>query len=114
MGITDVVRGRDLADSTARQILLHRTLTSDRATPIRWAHHGLIMGAAGAKLSKRDQAPPVSELREMGVSAEEVIATVGRAFGVFGPTIHRATAMDFAAGLADMPRVVASNTRLPP
>ncbi len=50
MGITRVVRGRDLLPSTARQIWLIQTLGGD--VP-RYYHAPLIVGADGRKLSKR-------------------------------------------------------------
>ena len=55
-GITDVVRGADLLDSTPRQILLQRAL--GLPTP-RHAHLPLLLGDDGRKLSKSDTALPV-------------------------------------------------------
>ncbi|MEO5658529.1 MAG: tRNA glutamyl-Q(34) synthetase GluQRS, partial [Polaromonas sp.] len=52
-GITDIVRGQDLADNTARQILLQRALGV--ATP-RYLHTPLVLGADGEKLSKQNGA----------------------------------------------------------
>ena len=49
-GITDVVRGEDLADTTPRQILLQRLLGDP--TP-RYLHTPLVLGANGEKLSKQ-------------------------------------------------------------
>jgi glutamyl-Q tRNA(Asp) synthetase len=55
-GVTDVVRGEDLVDSTARQILLQRLL--GLATP-RYLHTPLVRTADGAKLSKQTGATPL-------------------------------------------------------
>jgi glutamyl-Q tRNA(Asp) synthetase len=52
-GISDVVRGEDLADNTARQILLQRAL--GLPTP-RYLHTPLLLGANGEKLSKQNGA----------------------------------------------------------
>jgi len=52
-GITDVVRGADLADNTARQILLQRAL--GLPTPS-YLHAPLVLGANGEKLSKQNGA----------------------------------------------------------
>jgi glutamyl-Q tRNA(Asp) synthetase len=52
-GITDVVRGSDLLDSTARQIYLQRLL--GLATP-RYLHVPVATNAAGEKLSKQTRA----------------------------------------------------------
>ena len=52
-GITQVVRGADLADNTARQILLQRAL--GLATP-RYLHTPLVLGENGEKLSKQNGA----------------------------------------------------------
>jgi len=71
-GITHVVRGEDLLDSTGRQIQLARLL--GRTEPPAFLHHGLLMKTATQKLSKSDGDTGVRDLREKGWSAEQVIA----------------------------------------
>jgi len=71
MRVTEVVRGRDLLRSTARQILLQRAL--GYATPI-YAHCSLVVNEQGERLAKRDAARSLRALRESGMSAEAVRA----------------------------------------
>lgn len=66
-GISDVVRGEDLADNTARQIVLQRAL--GLPTP-RYLHTPLVRAANGEKLSKQngaralDLSDPLAALRD--------------------------------------------------
>ena len=71
MGITEVVRGRDLLRSTARQVLLCRALGY---TPPAYAHCDLVVNEAGHRLAKRDGARSIRHLREIGHSAPDVRA----------------------------------------
>ena len=68
-GITQVVRGEDLADNTPRQLLLQRAL--GLPTP-GYRHTPLVLGANGEKLSKQngaqalDLSDPVATLNQAG------------------------------------------------
>ncbi len=55
-GVTHVVRGLDLADNTARQVLLQRALAVP--TPA-YLHTPLVLAADGHKLSKQNGAQPL-------------------------------------------------------
>jgi len=56
-GITDIVRGADLLDSTARQVFLQRLLGYEQP---RYLHVPAAVNAAGEKLSKQTGAQPVA------------------------------------------------------
>jgi glutamyl-tRNA synthetase len=81
MGVTHVLRGADLIDSSARQILLQRSLGV--ATPS-YAHAPLIVGRDGGKLNKRHGAPDLSALRAGGVDPRRVVAALARSAGLLG------------------------------
>ena len=63
MEITDVVRGDDHLSNTPKQLLV---LDALGAPPPRYAHLPLLHGPDGRKLSKRDRAASVQELRDLG------------------------------------------------
>ena len=71
-GVTHVIRGDDLLESTGRQIQLARLL--GRAEPPAFYHHPLIMKSPTQKLSKSDGDTGIRDLRAKGWSADRVIA----------------------------------------
>jgi glutamyl-tRNA synthetase/glutamyl-Q tRNA(Asp) synthetase len=82
--MTLVVRGRDLADSTGRQVALARLL-GRRAAPT-FLHHPLILDPAGRKLSKSAHDTGIRELRAAGQSPETVVGLAAAAVGLIeGP-----------------------------
>ncbi len=81
-GITHVVRGEDLADNTARQIVLQQAL--DLPTP-QYLHTPLVLGANGEKLSKQNGA--------QALELDDPLATLNQA----------AQALGLAAAPQDMP-----------
>ncbi len=68
-GITEVVRGRDLLKSTARQILLQRVL--GLPTP-HYFHTELVRDPDGQRLAKRHDALSLRTLRASGVTASDL------------------------------------------
>jgi hypothetical protein len=71
LGITHVIRGKDLLPSTDLQKAIARALGAE---PPEFIHHGLLVGQDGRKLSKRERAASVGGLRELGIPPEAVRA----------------------------------------
>jgi glutamyl-Q tRNA(Asp) synthetase len=78
-GITHVVRGEDLADNTARQLVLQRAL--GLPTP-RYLHTPLVLGANGEKLSKQNGA--------QALDVGDPLAALSAAARVLGLAVPRA------------------------
>jgi len=71
MGITHVIRGEDLLDSTHRVLALRRAMGDD--TVPTYAHLPLIVGADRAKLSKRHGAVSLEDFRDQGFLPEALL-----------------------------------------
>ena len=102
-GVTDVVRGQDLADNTARQIHLQRLL--GLPTP-RYLHTPLVRDAHGEKLSKSNGAAPLA-LRDTA----EVMAALRDAVRVLALAVSDSA--DRAAWLEQAVRVWTSRWQVP-
>lgn len=79
MGITEVVRGRDLLSSAPRQIWLLRTLGY---TPPRYCHHPLLLAADGRRLSKRDKDVDLSAIQGQVPQPEPLLGTLAYLAGL--------------------------------
>jgi glutamyl-tRNA synthetase len=81
MGVTEVVRGDDLLDSTPRQVLLYRALGLTHRLP-RYTHLPLVTGPDGRRLAKRHGDTRLSYYRDLGVAPGRVLALMARWCGV--------------------------------
>lgn len=79
MGVTQVVRGRDLLGSCARQIYLGRLL--GHPAP-QHGHVPLLVAPDGRRLSKRDRDLDLGVLRERGVAPERIVGALAAAAGL--------------------------------
>jgi glutamyl-tRNA synthetase len=88
MGITDVVRGADLLDSTPRQIALWEAFGF--APPKFW-HVPMMHDDEGKRMSKRDGSQSLLELREMGWTADRAVGHLAASLGWVDPGTHLST-----------------------
>ena len=89
-GITDVVRGADLCDNSARQIHLQALLGLPRP---RYLHTPLVLGADGHKLSKQNGA--IAADTRQPLAALATLASAGAVLGL--PVISAANPADWLA-----------------
>jgi glutamyl-tRNA synthetase len=93
MGITEVVRGRDLLLSTPQQLFMAQTLrylNTEKVFPeVSYAHFPLLINEAGLRLSKRDKSLDMGVLRGQH-SAQEIIGFIAHLAGIT-PTQHPIT-----------------------
>jgi glutamyl-tRNA synthetase len=102
-GITHVIRGDDLLESTARQLLLYDALG---LTPVpRYCHLPLVKGPDGRRLAKRHGDTRLSRYRDANVAAERMIGLMAFWCGVI-PLRAPLTSIEFRErfDLATMPR----------
>ena len=90
-GVSDVVRGDDLLDSTPRQMLLYRALGLGERIP-KYIHLPLVVGPDGKRLAKRHGDTRLSTYRQRGVSPERVVALLAKWSGL--SDIDRVTPRD--------------------
>jgi glutamyl-tRNA synthetase len=109
MGITHVVRGRDLLASTPRQTLLLQML--GMRAPAHYIHVPLVLDAQGERLAKRTAGARVRDLREAGISASEILATLahGLGLGELPPTLVPNGAFTWARASWNIPKAWAKS-----
>jgi glutamyl-tRNA synthetase len=75
LDVTTVIRGEDHVANTAAQVELFRALGAE---PPAFAHHSLLVGPTGEKLSKRAGALALRQLREAGYEPLALAALLAR------------------------------------
>ncbi len=73
-GVTHVIRGEDLIETTSTQRVVQALL--DLPTPV-YRHHPLLLGPDGKRYAKRDGSVTLVALREAGVTAAELRGELG-------------------------------------
>jgi glutamyl/glutaminyl-tRNA synthetase len=79
-GISLVIRGRDLLESTPVQLRLAKLL--GRETPPQFLHHPLIRRVSGQKLSKAEGDTSVRSMLDAGASPAELFGRAARLAGL--------------------------------
>lgn len=104
-GISHIVRGEDIRNSTARQIALSQ-LISDACqgnlpipayTRPLYLHHPLIVDSSGKKLSKREHAYSLRQDKDAGKTAQEILGQILYKAGFLGN--NTPTALDQAIAI---------------
>jgi glutamyl-tRNA synthetase len=90
MGVTDIVRGNDLIDSTPRQIMLYRALGLADRIP-KYYHLPLVVGADGRRLAKRHGDTRLAHYRDLGVPASRVLELLARWLGIESDRVRKAS-----------------------
>ena len=93
MGITEVIRGDDLLDTTGQQIYLYKTLQqclhSKNITVPSYGHAPLLIDSEGHRLSKRQKSITIRELRDNQWSANRILGELAIVGGlVKANTLH--------------------------
>jgi glutamyl-tRNA synthetase len=83
-GITQIVRGDDLLDSAARQLLLYRALGC-APEPV-YTHLPLVKGPDGKRLAKRHGDTRLDTYRLQGATPQRVIGLIAHWSGLPGPS----------------------------
>lgn len=107
MGVTEVVRGADLLDSTPRQLYLYDLLGLE---PPRFLHFPLLLAPDGRRLSKRDAVAGLDSLQGR-LTAEEVLGRLACLAG-FNPSAEPRTAEALLADFA-WDKVPKADIRIP-
>ena len=106
MGVTEVVRGRDLLLSTPQQLYLYRLLGLNAP---RFCHHPLLLNAQGQRLCKRDRSLDMGALRQRH-SPGEVVGRLAQLAGLL-PQGETATPQQLLP-LFDWRKVACADQRL--
>jgi glutamyl-Q tRNA(Asp) synthetase len=87
LGVTHILRGEDLASSSALQVQLAPFFGAENIAQARYLHHGLVLDEHGRKLAKSAgaQGQPLAINAEMIATLTEMAAEIGTSVGITPP-----------------------------
>ena len=109
MGVTDIVRGADHVTNTATQIQIIKALGGEVPS---FAHHSLLTGPDGEKLSKRLGNLSLKDLRAQGIEPMAILSLMSR-LGSSDPIELRSTVQEVVDGF-DVSKFGAAPTKFDP
>ncbi len=109
MGVTDIVRGADHVTNTATQIQIIKALGGEVPS---FAHHSLLTGPDGEKLSKRLGNLSLKDLRAQGIEPMAILSLMSR-LGSSEPIELRSTVQEVVDGF-DVSKFGAAPTKFDP
>ena len=109
MGVTDIVRGADHVTNTATQIQIIKALGGEVPS---FAHHSLLTGPDGEKLSKRLGNLSLKDLRVQGIEPMAILSLMSR-LGSSDPIELRSTVQEVVDGF-DVSKFGAAPTKFDP
>jgi glutamyl-tRNA synthetase len=109
MGITQVVRGKDILVSTPRQIALMRLLGAQRIP--QYGHIALLLDEQGERLAKRHNSMTLRSLRQQGMTAPQITGLLAYWAGLQTQPVPRSAAA--LIPLFDWHRLVRHNVSVP-
>lgn len=82
MGVTEIVRGRDLLLSSPQQIHLRGLLFPEGTDDVQFFHHPLLCNSLGQRLCKRDESMDLGLLKRQGATPQSIIGRLAHLAGL--------------------------------
>jgi len=99
--VTEIVRGADLMESSARQWLLQEALGYRHP---RWWHLSLVTDESGSRLAKRSDDVSLARLRAAGTDPRQIVSWVARSSGIEAPALVHANELVARFDMDHLPR----------
>lgn len=108
MGITEIIRGRDLLETTPLHIFLYHVLS--KPIPL-YGHAPLLVDKDNVRLSKRQKAITIKELRELGYTPAQILGYLAVTSGLISSkqTVNGGVSLENLVSLVKFPLKLTKN-----